>query len=159
INPAVSQASFGYAMGLVRLGRYQEARARLGDGMKTFPDPPRFAHALARVLAAAPDDRVRDGTRAMTIMNELLKTQRTLAMAETMAMSLAELRQFDEAVKWQQGAIAAATESKRNDLLRTLSANLRLYQSGQPCRTPWPDDDPVHHPVGGQQAAGRGPRE
>ena len=65
LNPAVSQASFGYAMGLVRLGRYQEARARLETAMKTFPDQPGFAHALARLLAAAPDDRVRDGARAM----------------------------------------------------------------------------------------------
>ncbi len=113
ISPAASQASFGYAMGLVRLGRYQEARGRLEEGTKAFPDQPGFAHALARLLAAAPDDRVRDGARALSIMNELLKAQRTLAMAETMAMTLAELRRFDEAVQWQQDAIAAATEGKR----------------------------------------------
>jgi tetratricopeptide (TPR) repeat protein len=149
-NPAVSQASFGYAMGLVRLGRYAEARARLEDGMKQFSDQPGFAHALARVLAAAPDDRVRDGARALTIMNELLKSQRTIAMAETMAMALAESRRFDEAVRWQQDAITAATEGKRSDLAAKLSVNLRLYQSKQPCRMPWTDDDPVHHPAGGQ---------
>lgn len=149
-SPAVSQASFGYAMGLVRLGRYREARTRLEDGMKIFPDQLGFAHALARILAAAPDDRVRDGARAMSIMNDLLKTQRTIAMAETMAMSLAELRRFDEAVRWQQDAIAGATEEKRDDLVRKLSLNLRLYQNQQPCRTPWSDDDPIHHPVGSQ---------
>jgi tetratricopeptide (TPR) repeat protein len=150
LDPSVSQASFGYAMGLVRLGRYQEARARLETATKTFPDQPGFAHALARLLAAAPDDRVRDGARSLSIMNELMKTQQTLAMAETMAMALAELHRFDEAVKVQQDAIAGAKEGKRNDLLPKLSANLRLYQSGQPCRRPWPDDDPVHHPVSGQ---------
>ena len=41
-------------------------------------------------------------------MAELLKTQQTLAMAETMAMALAEVGRFDEAVKWQQDTIAAA---------------------------------------------------
>src|SRR5262249_10155990 len=85
INPAVSQASFGYAMGLVRLARYQEARDRLQDGMKAFPDQPGFAHALARLLAAAPDDRVRDGVRANAIMKTLLEQQRTIGLAETMA--------------------------------------------------------------------------
>ena len=48
-------------MALVRLRRFQEARDRLADGVKTYPDQPGFAHALARLLAAAPDARVRDG--------------------------------------------------------------------------------------------------
>jgi tetratricopeptide (TPR) repeat protein len=150
LDPSVSQASFGYAMGLVRLGRYQEARSRLEAAMKAFPDQPGFPHALARLLAAAPDDRVRDGARAMAIMNELVKAQQTLAMAETMAMALAESGHFDEAVKWQREAIRAATESKRDDLAGKLSVNLQLYQNGQPCRTPWAPDDPVHHPVSEQ---------
>jgi tetratricopeptide (TPR) repeat protein len=149
LDPAVSQASFGYAMALVRLGRYPEAKARLEAAMKTFPDQPGFPHALARVLAAAPDDRVRDGRRALSIMNELLKSQQTLPMAETMAMALAESGRFDEAVKWQQDAIQSAGESKRDDLVRKLTTNLRLYQSRQPCRTPWTLDDPVHHPMSG----------
>jgi tetratricopeptide (TPR) repeat protein len=149
-NPAVSQASFGRAMGLVRLGRYREARARLEEGMKAYPDQPGFAHALARLLAAAPDDGVRDGSRALAIMNQLSRAQQTLAMGETMAMALAEVGRFDEAVRWQSDVIAAAQEGKRGDLVRTLSVNLRLYQNREPCRTPWTDDDPVHRPVSEQ---------
>jgi tetratricopeptide (TPR) repeat protein len=145
-SPAASQAAFGLAIGLVRLGRYQEARVRLERAAKAFPDQPGFAHALARVLAAAPDDRVRDGARAVSIMAELLKTQRTLAMAETMAMALAEIGRFDEAVKWQQDAIASASGADRGDLATRLTVNLRRYQARQPCRVPWTTDDPVHHP-------------
>jgi cytochrome c-type biogenesis protein CcmH/NrfG len=136
-------------MGLVRLGRYQEAKSRFEAAMKTFPDQPGFAHALARVLAAAPDANVRDGARAISIMNELLKSQQTLAMAETMAMALAESGRFEDAVMWQQDAIRAASESKREDVARKLTANLKLYQSRQPCRTPWTPDDPVHRPASG----------
>lgn len=149
LDPAVSQASFGYAMGLVRLGRYQEAKSRFEAAMKQFPDQPGFAHALARLLAAAPDDRVRDGARAISIMTELLKSQQTLTMAETMAMALAESGRYDEAARWQQDAISAATDGKREDVARKLAVNLRLYQSRQPCRTPWTLDDPVHHPMSG----------
>ena len=149
LDPAVSQASFGYAMGLVRLGRYQEAKSRLEAAMKTFPDQPGFAHALARLLAAAPDDRVRDGARAISLMNELLKTQQTVPMAETMAMALAESGRFDDAARWQQDAISAASQGKREDVVRRLTTNLKLYQSRQPCRTPWTPDDPVHHPASG----------
>jgi tetratricopeptide (TPR) repeat protein len=145
-SPAVSQARFGYAMALVRLRRFQEARDRLADAAKTFSDQPGFAHALARLLAAAPDARVRDGQRAMTLMQDLLKTQRTLELMQTMAMTLAELGQYDEAANWQRETIAAANQSGRRDLGPRLQENLALYERRQPCRTPWRDDDPIFHP-------------
>jgi tetratricopeptide (TPR) repeat protein len=145
-SPAVSQARFGYAMALVRLKRFQEARDRLADAVRTYPDQPGFAHALARLLAAAPDARVRDGQRAMVLMQELLKAQRTLEMMQTMAMTLAELGEYDEAVNWQRHAIAAAAQAQRPDLSSRLQENLRLYENREPCRTPWRDDDPAFHP-------------
>jgi tetratricopeptide (TPR) repeat protein len=145
-SPAVSQARFGYAMALVRLKRFQEARDRLADAVKTHPDQPGFAHALARLLAAAPDARVRDGRRAMTLMQDLLKAQRTLELMQTMAMTLAELGEYDEAANWQREAIAAANQAGRRDLGPRLQENLTLYESRQPCRTPWHDDDPIFHP-------------
>jgi tetratricopeptide (TPR) repeat protein len=146
-NPNVSQASFAYAMGLVRLGRYQDARDRLEQATTAFPDQPGFAHALARLLAAAPDDPVRDGSRALTLMRELLKTQRTLGLMETMAMALAEIGRFDEAADWQRQAIALAGETAPTGVVARLTENRRLYERGQPCRTPWTADDPVHHPT------------
>jgi tetratricopeptide (TPR) repeat protein len=144
-NPAVSQASFGYAMGLVRLGRYAEARERLQQAAKSFPDQSGFAHALARVLAAAPDERVRDGSRALAITTGLAKTQRTPGLAETMAMALAELGRFDEAVKSQREAMAMSQQAPPA-LRARLAENLRSYENRRPCRVPWAADDPVHHP-------------
>jgi Putative Zn-dependent protease, contains TPR repeats len=146
INPAVSQASFGYAMGLVRLGRYQEARDRLEHDVKAFPEQPGFAHALARLLAAAPDDRVRNGARAQAILADLLKSQRTAALAETMAMAQAELGNFKDAIGWQRAAIDLTRQSGRQEGMAHLAETLALYQAGRPCRTPWTNDDPVHHP-------------
>jgi tetratricopeptide (TPR) repeat protein len=145
-SPAISQAAFGYAMALVRLGRYREARDRLDAAMKTYADQPGFTHALARLLAAAPDDSVRDGARAMTLMQALLQNQRTLEMMQTMAMTLAEVGRFEEAARWQRDAIAAAGQSGRSDLSSRLSENLARYEGRMPCRIPWPDTDPVFHP-------------
>lgn len=146
VNPAVSQASFGYAMGLVRLGRYQEARDRLERDAKAFPEQLGFSHALARLLAAAPDDRVRDGARAQGILQNLLKIQRTSALAETMAMAQAELGKFKDAIGWQRTAIELARAGGRAEGMAHLSETLSLYETGRPCRTPWTSDDPVHHP-------------
>jgi tetratricopeptide (TPR) repeat protein len=144
-NPAASQAQFGYAMALVRLRRYQEARDRLATAMDTYPDQPGFAHALARLLAAAPDPRVRDGRRALVLLERLFRIQRTLEMMQTMAMTQAELGNYEEAANWQRQALAAA-QAQRSDLIPRLQENLRLYENAQPCRTPWPDDDPVFFP-------------
>ena len=61
VNPKSADARFGYGMALVRLGRYREARDWFDDASRINPDRLEFPYALARVLAAAPDDRVRDG--------------------------------------------------------------------------------------------------
>jgi tetratricopeptide (TPR) repeat protein len=145
-SPAVSQATFGYAMALVRLGRYREARDRLEAATKTYADQPGFTHALARLLAAAPDDAARDGARAMTLVQGLLQNQRTLELMQTMAMTLAELGRFEDAVKWQREAMAVAAQSNRRDLDERLAENLSRYERRLPCRVPWPENDPVFRP-------------
>ena len=145
-NPSVSQASFGYAMGLVRLKRYREARDRLDRDARVFADQPGITHALARLLAAAPDDQVRDGARALALVTPLAEGQRSPAVVETMAMALAETGRFDEAVRLQAELLQLARRGGRADLMPHLAANLRLYQARRPCRTPWTDDDPVHQP-------------
>jgi tetratricopeptide (TPR) repeat protein len=145
-NPGVSQALFGYAMALVRLERFAEARDRLAEGMKTYADQPGFAHALARVLAASPDDHVRDGATALKLTQDLWAKQRTVAIAETMAMALAEAGRYDEAVRWQRDAVAEAAREKRRASAAWAADNLLRYERRQPCRTPWSADDPVFHP-------------
>jgi hypothetical protein len=127
-------------MALVRLRRYQEARDRLTDGMNAFPSKPAFAQALARLLAAAPDDRVRDGRRALAIIHELLKQQQSTELGETMAMALAASGQYEEAVALQRALLATAQRAGREDLALVMAANLKLYESRQPCRVPWTDD-------------------
>lgn len=137
MDPALSQAAFGYAMTLVRLHRYEEARDRLAGAMEAQPDQLQFSHALARLLAAAPDERIRDGQRAKRLVGQLLKTQPSIELGETMAMTLAELGQYDQAAAVQRDVIAAAEHAGLPDVVRRLTQNLRLYELGKPCRTPF----------------------
>ena len=147
LDPSASQARFGRAMALVRLRRFAEARTVLEQAVRTHPEQPGLAHALARILAAAPDDAVRDGPRALTIVQSLEKTSApSVALVETAAMALAENGQFAQAVARQRQALAIATEARRTDLTARLSETLRRYESRMPSRTPWADDDPVHFP-------------
>jgi tetratricopeptide (TPR) repeat protein len=142
LNAAASQARFGHAMALVRLRRFADARSTLAEAVQMHPEQPGFSHALARLLAAAPDPQVRDGQRALMLM-EPLAAQPGAAVAETMGMVSAELGRFDQAVEWQQRAIATAREGGQSDLAARMQDNLDLYRRRQPCRTPWREDDPV----------------
>ena len=137
-------------MALVHAKRWMDARDALNRAVAVFPDQAGFAHALARVLAAAPDNTVRDGRRALTLVEALSRTQRTLELMQTAAMALAEVGRFDEAVQWQREAMAAAAQSNRRDLSVRLEENLRRYEQRLPCRIPWPEDDPVFRPRPGR---------
>ena len=142
-----AQARFGEAMALVRLGRYGEARQVLDAAGERYPGEPSFPHARARLLAAAPDDGVRDGALALALVEGLVaEGYRTAGVAETMAMALAELGRFEEAVEWQGRAMQVAADAARRDVARGMSANLARYQRNEPCRTPWRDDEPEHNP-------------
>jgi tetratricopeptide (TPR) repeat protein len=142
-NPAASQARFGQAMALVRLRRFAEARRVLDDAVTIHPEQPGFPHALARLLAAAPEAAVRDGRRALRLMEPLAAAQPSPAVGETMAMVFAELGRFEEAVGWQQRAIADAAAAGQPALAARMEDNLARYRQRQPCRIPWRDDDPV----------------
>ena len=142
LDPRAADAPFGYALALVALRRYQDARARLIDAMTAYPGHAVFAHTLVRLLAAAPDDRVRDGRAAMTLLQPLLAKQpRSPEVDEMMAMTLAELGQYGEAITRQREAMVAAERAGRPDRARQMAANLALYERRSPCRTPWIDED------------------
>lgn len=144
INPTLVDARFGHALSLVRSRRYAEARASLEEGLRLRSDEPLLSHALARLLAAAPADGVRDGARALSLANAVASANQTIEAGETLAMALAESGDFASAVQVQTDVLAAARESGRP--LAALRANLRLYQQRRPSREPWTDDDPVHAP-------------
>jgi tetratricopeptide (TPR) repeat protein len=146
IDPSASYARLGYGMGLVRLGRYREARTWFEQAQALHPDQPGFAHALARVLAAAPDEGVRDGRRALRLTDALMQSNRSWTLLETRAMAAAELGDFDTAIKSQQAAIDEAGKIGQRDAVAHMQTILDLYRRGMPCRTPWRANDPVHAP-------------
>jgi tetratricopeptide (TPR) repeat protein len=137
LNPQSVQAQLGYALALIDLHSYQDARTWLTGAVERHPDQPDLAHMLARLLAAAPDDRVRDGRRAMEIVQTLLKDQKSTDLGETMAMAFAELGDYERAAAVQRGVIAAARTSGLPETVRRMEENLRLYENNRPCRTLW----------------------
>jgi len=147
LNPRAIEPRFGYAMALTRLRRYKDARDILEEAIRMQPDRQEVSIALARLLAAAPDDRVRDGRRALMIVDDLFKTNKTTVLGETMAMALAEVGDFGQAVGIQREILQAAQAAGLQDDVRRMSGNLALYERHRPCRTPWTDDDRLTAPL------------
>jgi cytochrome c-type biogenesis protein CcmH/NrfG len=138
LDPRVAEARFGYAMALVNVGRYSEARDQLTVGTQMFPDRPGFALALARVLAASPDTAARDGERALTIVQSLPETaQRTLEFGMVTAMALAETGRFDDAVSLQQQVLDQLPLGAEPALRQRATSLLQSYQQHRPNRQPW----------------------
>ena len=146
LNPGDAGARFGEAMALVRLHRYEEAKDRFTEAMEVRADQPMFRHALARLLAATPDDSVRDGERAWALVADFPEEQQHPGVFETMAMALAELGHFDLAIDWQRLAMSVTVTAGRSDIAQQMAETLALYARRQPSRTPWRTDDPDHRP-------------
>jgi tetratricopeptide (TPR) repeat protein len=146
INPRAPSARLGYAMALVQLRRYRDAAVWLAEGANRYPDQLELALAHARLLAAAPDERVRDGKRAIGIVQELFKSRKSTDVGETIAMALAELGDYEQAAEIQRDVLAAATRAGLNDAVRRMAGNLHLYEHHRPCRTPWTDDESLARP-------------
>ena len=116
-DPTLSDAMLGRAITFVRMGRYREARDQLLEGLKAYPNHAGFPHALARLLAAAPDDSVRDGSRALALAEQVVKVDQSTDVGETLGMALAEVGRFEEAAAVQRDLIAAARQAGRPDLV------------------------------------------
>ena len=137
LAPQRLSAHFGRAMAMLLGRRYAEARVGMERSLAERPTDIDLAHLLARVLAAAPDDRVRDGERARRLAEQIFEAAPTLERAETVAMAMAELDRWAEAVDWQ-GRVVMQLE-RAGDAARLAAARerLALYRAEKPCRSPW----------------------
>jgi hypothetical protein len=116
--------------------------------VRLFADRTDLKIALARLLAASPDERARDGSRALQIAQQMFDAgEKSTSLGETIAMALAEQGNFAQAIGIQRDIIAAAQRAGLTATVQRMTANLALYERRQPCRTPWIEDDLVAVPT------------
>jgi tetratricopeptide (TPR) repeat protein len=138
---------WGRGDALAKLGRWQEALADLERAVAIDAKSPAVLKLLARVLATAPDDKVRNGERAVELARSAIKLRGSKQSGDldTLAAALAETGQFDEAVKTQEEAISLKQSGVRSipdaadipDAKKELEAmqdRLQLYKNNKPYR-------------------------
>lgn len=125
------------ATALVLAGSYPEARSRLEEALKVFPSETSLQHALARILAAAPEAEVRAPDRALALAEQVHRSLSSLDSAETLAMALAANGRYPEAARWQRQILDAAAPLGDAALKAKLQANLERYEARQPAANPF----------------------
>lgn len=120
---------------------YALAKTGLLIALEKHRDDPRIADVLARLLAAAPDDTVRDGRLAVEVASKVLRVYPRAEFAQTLAMALAEVGDFVQALALQQRAVEELRERgpEAESALRKAEAWRESYRRGQPLRSPWKD--------------------
>lgn len=109
------------------------AAQRLEEGLQALPRAAELGHLKARLLATAPDGRLRNGELAFSMAKQIFDNFPSLEHGRTVAMALAEQGRFPEALSWQQQLIEQA-EREQSDLLPRLRQDFEIYARGEPMR-------------------------
>jgi Flp pilus assembly protein TadD len=119
--------------------RVDDAMAQYRQALTIEPDSVlirnNFGH-LAWILAASPDDSLRNGAKAVGAAQELVRLSggNEPVFLMILAAAYAETGKFADAIATAERAQKLATEQSNFPLVGTLQAQLYLYQSGRPVR-------------------------
>src|SRR5262249_1394053 len=132
------QARHGLGQVLQDRGRYAEAEQAYLGAIKAQPASALAHDALARLLATCPDEKARDGKRAVKYARTACERTgwKDPRYLDTLAAAYAEAGQFEEAVRYEARALE---DPKLTDELRAAARQrLELYLQKKPFRDQGP---------------------
>ncbi len=128
----------------LNLGQHAEAVADYEKAYKVEPEDSGLLNNFAWVLATSPNDKVRDGKRALEMATKACeKTDyKRPHILSTLAASYAETGDFENARKWSAKAVELASvksadsedEDTQPDVKESLEKELKNYKQGKPTR-------------------------
>lgn len=130
-EPDHAGARRGEIAALILSGRYGLARVRLNEALRRFSRDRELALTQARLLAAAPDPRVRDGALALEVAQRVRRIDGSPGVLDTLAMALAESGRVEEAAELQRRVVAEAESRGAGELAERLRRRLATYERGR----------------------------
>jgi tetratricopeptide (TPR) repeat protein len=131
----------------LNIGQHAEAIADFDKALALKDDDESLLNNFAWVLATSPDDKLRNGKRAVELATKAseLTGNQTPHVLSTLGASYAETGDFESAKKWSQQAVelakkaveAAKDDEERAKLqkdLEQLEKELASYEKGEPVR-------------------------
>ena len=140
IEPANELAFRGRADAYLNSGHQAEAIADYEKALKLQPKDESVLNNFAWVLATSPNDKLRNGRRAIELATEACKLTEYKAafILSTLAAAYAETGDFDAAVKWATKAIELADKPDANENDKesrdALKKELEHYKAKKPTR-------------------------
>ena len=119
---------------LSRAKQYANALDLLEKAHIRNPQKTDTSATLAYLLAAAPQNDLRSGPRALPLAQETFQTTGLPQHGAIVALALAELGRCAEATDWQRKVIGLAEQKQQTDLAAKLRSDLKNYETKGSCR-------------------------
>lgn len=132
IDPKNVAALRGRGDALLSMGRQAEAIKDYEKALEVDPNDSGILNNLAWVLATSPDDKLRDGKRALELAKKAceLTEYKEAHILSTLAAAYAELGDLKTAIEWSQKAVELGEGEEKE----ALQKELETYKSGKPMR-------------------------
>lgn len=133
LDPDLAEAHHNIALIRQARGEYADAARHFRDAVRLRPESPQMLADCAWILAAAPDDRVRDSARAIELgeMAAVLTRRADARVLDVLAAAFAEAGRFDQALTT---LAEAASLHPPDAVIQRLRAHQELYKQRRPAR-------------------------
>lgn len=138
LEPDNERAHFELALIRIEERQSEAAIRHLREALRLRPASPTYAHALARVLATAPQAASREGAEATRLAEAVCAAsqRQNPYHLDTLAAAYAQAGRFDDAVAAQRQAITLATAAKKTNVVAEFEKHLEFYGKRQPYHEP-----------------------